>query len=67
MEDCIECQTDKTKRHELHKTPLEQWGEQETTPFKTLRIDQKGPLRPSSKSKTHCFNVEDAFSRILGA
>ena len=26
IEDCIECQTNKSKRHDLHEAPLEQWG-----------------------------------------
>ena len=65
-EDCIECQTNNSKRHDLHKTPLEQWGELETTPFKTNHIDHKGPLRPSSNSNNHCLVVVDAFSRFIG-
>ena len=67
IEDCIECQTIKTKRHDLHEAPLEQWGELETTPFKTIHIDHKGPLRPSSDWNTHCLVVVDAFSRFFGA
>ena len=67
IEDCIECQTNKTKRHDLHEAPLEQWGELETTPFKTIHIDYKGPLRPSSNSNTQCLVVVDAFSRFIGA
>ena len=67
IQDCIECQTNKTKRHDLHEAPLEQWGELETTPFKAIHIDHKGPLRPSSNSNTHCLVVVDAFSRFLGA
>ena len=63
---CIECQTNKSKRHDLHETPLEQWGELETTPFKTIHIDHKGPLRPSSNSNNHCLVVVDAFSRFIG-
>ena len=66
IEDCIECQTNKTKRHDLHEAPLEKWGELETTPFKTIHIDDKGPLRPSSNSNTHCLVVVDAFSRFIG-
>ena len=67
IEDCIECQTNKMKRHDLHEAPLEQWGEIETTPFKTIHIDHKGPLRPSINSNSHCLFVVDAFSRFLGA
>ena len=67
IEDCIECQTNKAKRHELHEAPLEQWGEVETTTFKTIHFDHKRPLRPSSNSNTHCLVVVDAFSRFIGA
>ena len=66
IEDCIECQTNKSKRHDLHEAPLEQWGELETTPFKTIHIDHKGPLRPSSNSNNHCLVVVDAVSRFIG-
>ena len=65
--DCIECQNDTMKRNELHEAPLEQWGELDTTPFKTINIDHKGPLRPSSNSNNHCLVLVDAFSRFLGA
>ena len=67
IEGCVECQTNKTKRHDLHEAPLEQWGELETTPFKTIHIHHKGPLRPSSNSNTHCLVVVDACSSFLGA
>ena len=67
IEDCIECQTIKTKRHDLHEAPLEKWGKLETTPFKTIHIDHKGPLRPSRNSNIHCLVVVDAFSRFLRA
>ena len=66
-EDCIECQTNETRRHDLQEGPLEQWGELATTPFKTIHIDHKGPLRPSSNSNTHCLVVVDAFSPFIGA
>ena len=55
-----------SKRHDLHEAPLKQWGELETTPFKTFHIDNKGPLRPSSNSNNHCLVVVDAFSRFIG-
>ena len=67
IEDCIEGQTNKTKRHDPHEAPWEQWGELETTPFKTIHIDHKGPARPSSNSNAQCFVVVDAFSRFIGA
>ena len=63
--DCIECQTNKTKKHDLHVAPMEQSGKLETTPFKIIHIDHKGPILPSSNLITHCFVVVDAFSRFL--
>ena len=67
IEDCIEYQTNKRKRYHFNGAPLEQWGELKTSPIKTKHIDHKGPLRPSSNSKTHCFVVVNGFSRFLGA
>ena len=67
IEDWIECQTIKTKRHDLHEVPLEQWGQLESPPFKTIDIDHIGPLSRSSNSNTHCLFVVDAFFRFLGA
>ena len=67
IKDCMECQTNKTKGHDLHEAPLEQCGELETTPSKTIHMDHKGQLRPRSNSNTHCLVVVDAFSRFLGA
>ena len=65
IEDGIECQTNKRKTHDLHEALLEQWGELETTPFKTIHINHKGPLRPSSISDTHCFVVVEVFLDFL--
>ena len=45
---------------------MEQWGELETTPFKTIHIDHKGQLMPSSSSNNHFLVVVDAFSRFIG-
>ena len=66
IEDCIECQTNNTKKYDLHKAPMQQWGELETTPLKTIHIDHKGPLRPSSNSNDHCLVAVVAFPRFLG-
>ena len=67
IENCIESQITKTKRHDLHEAPLEQWGQLQTSPYKTIHIDNKRPLRPSSNSTSHCLGVVDAFSRLPGA
>ena len=45
---------------------MEQWGELETTPLKTIHIDHKGQLRPSGNSNTHCLVVKDGSSQFLG-
>ncbi len=65
ISDCLTCQKNKSKRHDLNEAPLEQWGELETTPFKTIHIDHKGPLKPSSHGKSFCLVVIDAFSRFI--
>ena len=62
IEDSIECQTNRTKIHDLHEAPLGYLS----TIFKTVPIDHKGPLRPSSNSNTRCLFVVDAFSRFRG-
>ena len=67
IKECLECQTNKTKRHDLHEAPLKQREEQELTPFKTIHIDHKGLVRPSSSSNTHYLVVVDVFSRFIGA
>ena len=48
---CLECQKNKPKRKDLNEAPLKQWGQLETFPMKTIHIDHKGPLRPSSHGK----------------
>ena len=42
----------KPKRKYLNEAPLQQWGQLETTPKKTIHIDHKGQLRPISNGKT---------------
>ena len=65
IQDCIDCQKNKSKRHDLNEAPLQQWGELETTPFHTIHIDHKGPLRPSSNDYLYCLVIVDAFSRFI--
>ena len=45
--DCLTCQINKAKPKHRNKNPLEEW-KNETTSFRTIRIDHKGPLHPSS-------------------
>ena len=65
IHDCLDCQKNKSKRHDLNEAPLQQWGELETTPFHTIHIDHKGPFRPSSNGKHYCLVVVDSFSRYV--
>ena len=65
IHNCLYCQKNKSKRHELNKAPLQQWVELETNPFHTIHIDHKGPFRPSSNGKHYCLVVVDSFSRYV--
>ena len=65
IHDCLDCQKNKSKRHDLNEAPLQQWGELETTPFHTIHIDHKGRFRPSSNGKHYCLVVVDSFSRYV--
>ena len=65
LHECLECQKNKPKRKDLNEAPLQQWGQLETIPMKTIHIDHKSPLRPSSHGKNFCLGVIDAFSRYL--
>ena len=62
--DCITCQNNKPKPKHRNEVPLEEW-QNETTPFRTVHIDHKGPLHPPSNRNLHCLLVVDAFSRFL--
>ena len=63
LHDCLECQKNKPKRKDLKEVPLQQWGQLDTMPMKTIHIDN--PHRPSSHGKNFCLVVIDAFSRYL--
>ena len=60
IHDCLDCQKNKSKSHDLNEAPLQQWGELVTTPFYTIHIDHKGPFRHSSNDKHYCFVVVDS-------
>ena len=62
--DCLTCQNNKLKPKHRHEVPLEEW-QNETIPFRTIHIDQKGPIHPTSASIVHCHLIVDAFSRFL--
>ena len=56
-----EQQTSTKHRNEV---PLEEW-QNEKVPLRTVHIDHKGPLHPTSASNVHCLLIIDAFSRFL--
>ena len=62
--DCLPCQKKKLKPKHRNEVPLEEW-QKETTPFRTIHIDRKGPLHPLSSQNLHCLLVNDIFSRFL--
>ena len=62
--DCLTCQNNKPKPKHRNEVPLEDWPN-ETAPFRTLHIDRKGPLHPTSASNVHRFLIIVAFSRFL--
>ena len=65
LHDCLECQKTKSKGKDLNEAHLQQWGQLGTIQLKTIHIDHKAPLRPSSHGKIFCLVVIDAFSRYL--
>ena len=62
--DCITFQNNKYKPKHRNEVPLEEW-QNDTLPFRTVHIDDKGPLHPPSKRNLHFLLVIDAFSRFL--
>ena len=62
--DCLTCQNNKPKPKHRNEDPLEEW-QNETVPFRTIHIDHKGPIHPTSAGNVHCLLIIDAFSRFL--
>ena len=62
--DCLSCQNNKPKPNHRNEVPLEEW-QNEVVPFRTIRIDHKGPLHPPSNRNLHCLLIIDASSRLL--
>ena len=62
--DCLTGQNKKHKPKHRNEVPLEEW-QNETVPFRTMLIDHKGPIHPTSASKVHFLLIVDAFSRFL--
>ena len=62
--DCVTCQYNKPKPKHRNEVPLEKW-QNATVPFRTVHIDHKGPIHPTSASSVHCLLIIDAFSRFL--
>ena len=61
---CPTCQNNKPKPKYRNEVPLEQW-KNESVPFRTIHIDHKGPIHPTSASNVLCLLVFDSFSRFL--
>ena len=64
--DCITCQNNKSKPKSKNEVPLEEW-EDDSIPFRTIHIDHKGPVHPTSGRNSHCLIAIDSFSRFLMA
>ena len=62
--DCLSYQNNKPKPKHRNEVTLEEW-QNETVPFRTIHIDHKGPIHPTSASNVQCFLTVDAFSRFL--
>ena len=65
-QDCVSGQSNKPKQRRNNEVPLEDC-ETETQVFRTVHIDNKGPLNPPSRGNLHCLLIIDAFSRYLMA
>ena len=64
--DCLTCQNNKPKPKHRNEVPLEEW-QNETVPFRTIHIDHKRPIHPTSASNVHCLLIVDGISRFLMA
>ena len=62
--DCLTCQNNKPKPKHRNEVPLEEW-QNETVPSRTIHIDHKGAIHPTSAGNVHCLLIVDAFSRFL--
>ena len=61
---CLTCQNNKPKPKHRNEVPLEEW-QNETVPFRTIHIDHKGPIHPTSPNNDQYLLIVDAFSRFL--
>ena len=64
--DCFGCQNNEPKPRNRNEVPLEEW-QNETGPFRTVHIDHKIPIHPTSASNVHYVLNFDAFFRFLMA
>ena len=62
--DCLTCQNNKPEPKHRNEIPLEEW-QNETVPFRTVHLDHKGSLHPTSASIVHCLVIIHAFSLFL--
>ena len=58
--DCLTCQSNKPKPKHKNEVPPDE-SQNETVPFRTVHIDHKGALHPTSNRNRHCLLVIDAF------
>ena len=65
INDSLSCQKNKQKRKDLYEAPLQLWGGLETVPFRTVHVDHKGPLYPSSSDFEHWLLVVDSFFQFI--
>ena len=62
--DFLTFQKNKPKPKHRNEVPLEEC-QNETVPFRTIHIDHKGSIHPTSVSNVPCLLIVDAFSRFL--
>ena len=62
--DFLSCQKNKPKPKHRNEVPLEDW-QNETVSFRTVHIDHKGPLHPTSANNVQCLWNIDAFCWFL--
>ena len=69
-DDCLTCKNKKPKPKHRNEVPLARSStkfqkQNETVPFRTIHIDHKGPLHPTSAGNVPCLLIIDAISRFL--
>ena len=62
--DCLTSQNNKPKPKHRKEVPLEEW-QKEAVPFRTVHIDHKRFLDPTSANNIPCLLIIDSLSRFL--